>query len=88
MRSVERISPLSPTTEKQTLAGDCVLQVTQSPSDDSTNVNSGSPASADAASASSTEPTDATSTLPIGILSRLIELFHDTARLFDFPRMP
>ncbi len=62
--------PLSPTTEKQTLAGDCVLQVTQPPSDDSTNVNSGSRASADAASASSTEPKDATSTLPIGILSR------------------
>jgi two-component system, chemotaxis family, CheB/CheR fusion protein len=61
-----------------------VLQVTQSPSDDSTNVNPSSPASADAASASSTEPKDATSTLPIGILSRLIELSFEPIMVWDW----
>ena len=76
--------PLSPTTEKQTLAGDCVLQVTQPPSDDSTDVDSGSPASADPASASSTEPKDATSTLPIGILSRVIELSFEPIMVWDW----
>ena len=76
--------PLSPTTEKQTVAGDCVLQIVQSPTDDSTNVNLGIPASADAASASSTEPKDATSTLPIGILSRLIELSFEPIMVWDW----
>jgi two-component system CheB/CheR fusion protein len=61
-----------------------VLQVTQSLSDDSTNVNSGSPASGDAALASSTEPKDATSTLPIGILSRLIELSFEPIMVWDW----
>jgi two-component system CheB/CheR fusion protein len=63
--------------------GDCVPQVTRSQSDDSTNVNSGSPVSTDAASACSTEPKDATSTLPIGILSRLIELSFEPIMVWD-----
>src|SRR3984957_9167871 len=52
--------------------------------DDSTDVDSGSPASADPASASSTEPKDATSTLPIGILSRVIELSFEPIMVWDW----
>jgi two-component system CheB/CheR fusion protein len=69
---------------KKTFAGDCVPQVTRSQSDDSTNVNSGIPVSTDAASASSTEPKDASSTLPIGILSRLIELSFEPIMVWDW----
>ena len=59
-------------------------QVTRSQSDDSTNVNSGSPASTDAASASLTEPRDATYALPIGILSRLVELSFEPIMVWDW----
>jgi two-component system CheB/CheR fusion protein len=61
-----------------------VLQVTRSQSDDSTNVDSGSPTSTDAASASSIEPKDATYTLPIGLLSRLIELSFEPIMVWDW----
>lgn len=59
-------------------------QVTRSQSCNSSNVNSGSLASTDAASASLTEPTDATSTLPIGILSRLIELSFEPIMVWEW----
>jgi two-component system CheB/CheR fusion protein len=61
-----------------------VPQVTRSPGDDSTNVHLGSPASTDAASAASTEPQDATYTLPIGILSRLVELSFEPIMVWDW----
>jgi two-component system CheB/CheR fusion protein len=61
-----------------------VLQVTRSQSDDSTNVDSGSRARTDAASASSTEPKDASGALPIGILSRLIELSFEPIMVWDW----
>src|ERR1700679_4390761 len=64
--------PVSAPTGKRALPGECVQQITRSQSDDSTNVDSGTPASS--ASGSSTEPRDAAYTLPIGILSRLVEL--------------
>jgi two-component system CheB/CheR fusion protein len=75
---------LSPTTGKRARPGECVPQVTRSQSDDSTNIDSGSPASADAASASSIEPKDATCTLPIGILSRLVELSFEPIMVWDW----
>ena len=62
-----------------------MLQVTRSQSEDSTNVDLSGPTSTDAAaSASSTEPTDATSTLPISILSRLIELSFEPIMVWDW----
>ena len=61
-----------------------MLQVTRSQSDDSTNVDSGSRARTDAASASSTEPKDASGALPIGILSRLIELSFEPIMVWDW----
>src|ERR1700689_4969545 len=42
------------------------------------------PASSDAASATSTEPRDATCTLPIGILSRLVELSFEPIMVWDW----
>jgi PAS domain S-box-containing protein len=60
-----------------------VPQVTRSQSDNSTQVDSGSPASTDAASTPSTEPKDATSALPIGVLSRLIELSFEPIMVWD-----
>jgi two-component system, chemotaxis family, CheB/CheR fusion protein len=60
-----------------------VPQVTRSKSDDSTQPDSGSPAS-DAASTPSTEPKDAANTLPIGILSRLIELSFEPIMVWDW----
>ena len=61
-----------------------MLQVTRSQSDDSTNVDPGGPESTDAASALSTEPKDAAYTLPIGILSQLVELSFEPIMVWDW----
>jgi two-component system CheB/CheR fusion protein len=61
-----------------------VPQVTLSQSDGSTNVDSVSPASTDAALASSTESKDATYTLPAGIQSQLIELSFEPIMVWDW----
>jgi len=61
-----------------------VPQVTLSQSDGSTNLDSVSPASTDAASASSTESKDATYTLPAGIRSQLIELSFEPIMVWDW----
>ena len=58
--------------------------VTRSQSDESTSVDSRSPASSDAASVSSTEAKDATYALPIGILNRLIELSFEPIMVWDW----
>ena len=75
---------LSPATGKRALPGECVLQVTRSQGDDSIKVDSGSTARTDAASASSTELKDASGTLPIGVLSRLIELSFEPIMVWDW----
>ena len=57
-------------------------QVIRSQSEDSTNLDSGSPATS--APASATESKEATHTLPIGILSRLIELSFEPIMVWDW----
>jgi two-component system CheB/CheR fusion protein len=79
-----RDGPPSPATRKRVLPGEYVPQVTRSQSDDVTNVDAGSPASTAVASASSAEPKDVAYTLPIGILSRLIELSFEPIMVWDW----
>jgi two-component system CheB/CheR fusion protein len=76
--------PLWLPTGQRILPGECVPQVTRSQSDDSTQVDLGSAANTDAASTPSTEPKDATNTLPIDILSRLIELSFEPIMVWDW----
>ena len=59
-------------------------QVTRFQSDNSTRVDSVSPASTDAALASSTESKDASYSLPIGIRSQLIELSFEPIMVWDW----
>jgi PAS domain S-box-containing protein len=61
-----------------------VSQITRSPSNDSTDADSDSLTSIDAASAWSTEPKDATYPSPVAILSRLVELSFEPIIVWDW----